>query len=506
MSIIIASYSDSDKVPGFWAETVFGAGAINIKSIPLILLLVGLKATAAGSALADVDLLEVQSKDDADTFWGAGSELARQCYAAIDEGQGYRLMGIAPVDGGGVAASATITITGTASVAGQWTYYLHGIAVVIGVNVGDSPTVQAAAIRDKFNQTLNGRMGVIATASVGVATLTAKQKGIRGNDLIIYQDISLFPTSCTSALAGGAAVTGSTNVSGIRFSGGTVAESLTNVLAVIYAGRYNRIAPAQYDATSLTAWATQINQKAGVLEGRTEHVVIGHNGTQSAAKSIAQTTLNNSRFQVVWMLNSETHPSEMAAAMGAARAAREQSNPNQGYDGYLFATIKPQRFAGDVLNRVGQQSCLDNSVTPLVTNSTGQVKCIRAITTHSLNGVTPDYRTLDTNQAVVPDFVRDDLNLFWTTSFVIDNPYVAPDPGPTDPPTPPSVATPSLWTSEVTKKLFDYQKQLLVTQVSTNLPLSEYNTAANRIMSIVKVVPLPIQHSIGVSIRQGNVV
>lgn len=503
--ILVANFPDSTKVPGYYATTQFHAGPLNLATIPLILLLIGLKATASGTATPDVDLIEIQSLEDADTSFGAGSELSRMCYTAIEEAAGFRLLAIAPADGGGVAASATITYLGTAGASGVWTYYLHGLAVVVPVTAGDTATVQATTAAGKFNALLNGRAVVTASPSGAVVTLACKQKGIRGNDYVLYQDISAAPTVTTSTLAGGSAVTGSTLVSGIRFSAGTAVETLTNVQAVLYAGRYNRVVPAQYDGTSLASWVTNANAKAQSNEGRTEHYVFGFNGTQSAAKSLGQTSVNNARFQEVWHFNSESHPTEIAAAMGAVRASLEQSNPNQGYDGYQFATIKPQRFSQDSPNPVAQQSCLDNSVTPCVTVN-GVVQVVRAITTYSLAGTTPDYRTLDTAQSVVPDYVRDQVGVFWTFTFRVQNPQVGPDPGDTDPPTPVGTATPSMWVAEVKKILQDDAINGWVTQVSENPPVAQWNSAKQCIMSVIPVVPSPLQHSIGANILQESVV
>src|SRR5688572_10778124 len=103
-TIIITGFSDSDKVPGFYGQTKFGAGPINAGSQTLTLLLVGLK-TSAGTAVADQDIVEIFSGDDADTYFGQGSELARGCRMALKQsgGQpaGYKLMAAAVTASGG---------------------------------------------------------------------------------------------------------------------------------------------------------------------------------------------------------------------------------------------------------------------------------------------------------------------------------------------------------------------------------------------------------------------
>lgn len=498
-SIIIDGYADSDKVPQFVGQVKFGAGPINIRSIPLVLLLVGLKGTG-GSMTADVDVLDVTSKDDGTAYAGVG-ELSNMVDTALDQGlSGVQLKIAAPaLAGGAVAATSTITITGTATGAGTLRYWVDG--TLVDVNTTSSmttPTLVADAITARFAQF--PRLPVSVANVAGVVTITVRSAGIRGNDYVLFQDTTKGPPGITSAITGGASVTGG----GVKFTGGTGTESLTLLLAVLFPARYHRIAFAQNDATSLAAIETQIDAKAGGLEGRREHVVVGHNGSLGAATTIAQTTLNNQRFQLCWLLNSESHPSRIGSAMAGKRASVEQTQPNSGYDDVVLKGIAPQRARGDWASRTTQQSALDNGVTPLKTTEDGTVAVVRAITTRSRDGAMPDYRTLDTAESVVPDYAMDRFQLVWTTEYKVANPHVQPDPGEGEGAVEEGVATPFTWTKRVKLELQSMQTEKIVTQVAlaANQPVSEFNAAAKRIMSAIPIVPLPIQHSIGVVISQ----
>ncbi|NUO48730.1 MAG: hypothetical protein HOV80_07730 [Polyangiaceae bacterium] len=497
--IVIDGYSDADKIPGFYAETKYGAGPINLQTIPLILLLVGLLATGAVMT-PDVDVMEATSKEDAEFWAGRGGELSRMAYKAFDQGlSGVKLMlaSAAPA-AGAVAATATITLNNIASTTGTIKYRVGGELVDVLIPANTSPNDAATLIATRFSQF--PRLAVTATVAANVVTLVVRSAGERGNDFILWQDATKKPAVMTSTIAGGALVTGG----GVRFAGGVGVESLSLLTALLFPARYHRLAIAQNDATSAATWEAHIDAKAGVLEGRMEHPVLGHNGTLSSATSIAQTTLNNPRCQLVWLLNSETHPSELAAAMAARRASKEQTQPNSGYDGAVLKTCAPQAARADWPNRTTQQSALDSGVTPLTTNEQGQVVVIRAITTRSLDGNTPDYRTLDVSEAVVPDYVRDRLRIVWVTEFLIANPNVAPDPLPGEKDRPEGVGTPKLWSQRAHAELQKMEKERILTQVdlAQNRPISTWNNAGKRIMSAVPVVPLPIQHAIGVSIRQ----
>lgn len=498
MTLVITGFSTADKVPGFAGETVFGAGRVQLGTIPLTLLVVGLKSSS-GSMVADSDILDCTSEDDANTKAGPGSELARMCYVALRI-PGIRIKIAAPsAAGGAVAASGTITIAGSWSSSGEGKWWIGGELVSVALNSTHTTTTAAQAIRDAINA--NTKLPVTASSALGVVTITAKCASVRGNDYILHQDTSGLPSGMTSTLAGGASVTGG----GVKLSGGSGTETMTTLLTALFPGRYHRIAFAQNDATSAAAWETQLDTKAGYAEGRMEHACLAHNGTSGAATTLGQTTLNNPRFSLAWLLNSESHPSEIAAAYAALRTQLEQDNPNRNYDGRVLDGIKPQRASADWASRATQVTCLDNSVTPLITTEDGTVAIVRAITTKSRNGSDADYRTLDVGQATTPDYVRDRLRLLWTTQVQPDNEYVTDDPSDGEPDPPAGVITPSRWNAMVTSELFAMQAERILTQVATNLPASEWNATAARIMTACPTVPLPLNHQVGVSVRQLNV-
>lgn len=501
MTIVIQGFADTYKIPGFYGETRYGAGGISFGSIPQYLLLMGLMSS--GSATPDTQIVDIGSDDDANTYFGAGSELARMCYAARRE-EGIRIKAIAISDASGAAAAtATITIATNAGSSGEWVYRIAGEEVRVAVASGDTPTVQATAIKNKINA--NSRLPVTATNSSGVVTVTAKCEGIRGNSIYIFQNLQTKPSASTSTLAGGTAVASSVPLEdGVPMSSGSGADDVTAALATLYAGRYHRIAAAHIDSTNLGLIEAQIDSKAGPTVGRMEHAVFGATGTLLAATTLAQSTLNNERCQLVWCEQCETLPGELAARMAAARLAKEQTNPNSNFDNYVLTGVRAQANRNKWASEASQVSALDNSVTPLLSRSDGSVIVVRAITTKSLAGSNPDYRTLDVGFAVTPDAVRDDLALQWTTVFLPNNPAVRDNPSSEEPEPPAGVATPSRWTSFVESRRQNEYAAKLWTLPVTNATRtqSEYNNTAKRIMSAVPVLTHPLQHQIGVSVRE----
>lgn len=498
--IIVEGFSDSNKVPGFYGQTIYGAGRSAFGTASMKVLVVGLK-TATGTLVEDVDIKEVFSPDDADLYGGLGSEVARMARAAMrTKGPRYFMAAPSAPTGSPTAATATITFTGTFATAGTVTYWVAGVRVEVNFAASDT-TVTLAAERAEAAFNANAQLPVTAANVAGVLTLTSKQTSIRANQLFLAQDTSLAPSGMTSTIAGGTAIV--TNQL-VPFTGGTGVEAMTTLLAALHPSRYDRIAFAQNDATSLAEIEAYVDDKAGPLVGRLEHVVIGSTGILSAATSLAQSTLNDQRFELKWLQHGETPPAEMAAAWAAYRASREQPNPNQGYDGHVIPGVVGQRFTSSRPNVATQQSALDNGVSVCTTNDEGEAITVRAITTRSLNGSDPDYKTLDTAAAVVPDYVRDRLRFVWSTEFVRENPWVQDDPGDGDPTPPAQVAFPRLWNSRVQEELVAMQTERIITAVAANPPASEFNSVAKRIMSSVDVYPLPIQHQIGQVVRQLN--
>lgn len=568
---IIVGFASNNRVPGVYGETVYGAGAISASSIPLVLLLVGTKLVG-GSAVPNQDVNVILSANDADTYYGPGSELARMCYAALKvPGVTIKAAPVAEA-GGAVAGTQVITIGGTWSSTGSMSYRVNGETITQLVGATDSVSQYCTNLAATFNQ--DTRRPYVASASATQVTLTLQSKGARGAQYITFQDASAAPSGFTSTITGNSwtTLTAYTAASPISFvvptasngfyykcttpgttaagqptwpttigatvADGTVtwtcwgkvltgnattwggsagAESIATLLTVLNPTSYDRIVCSQNDATNLGLWATQLNTQAGPTSNILQHFITAVNGTLAAATTLATVTLNQARMQLMWYLNGETAPWEMSAYFGALRCASEQSDPAAAYDDAFLLGVAPQSQPLDRPSNTVLQSATNNGVTPVYTSPTGSqaLVCI-SITSHSLNGATPDYRTFNTSDAVVPDFVRKDIGLYWSTVFKPNNPRVNDDPAGDAKPAFSGVATPSVWNAEIEAKLRKYERGILasgadvtkptvspiIINVDTNKPTTVYDPVAKRLMSVIPVVPAPPNHQLGVSVRQ----
>jgi phage tail sheath gpL-like len=413
--------------------------------------------------------------------------------------------------GGAVAATATITIVSTPphAATGEWRYRIAGETVSGAISTtavqNDIATAIAAAINARTD------LPVTAAAVANAVTLTVKGAGIRGNQHILFQDTSLLPSTITSTLGGGgASVTGG----GIRFNNGAGTESVSTLLANISAKEYGRIAFAQNDTTNLPLIETWLYEQAEWDTDILQHGIVGLNTTLSDATTLATVTLNAERVQLVAQRNGESHPSEMAARVAAAACALEQIDPaaSSQYNGYVLTGIAPQTQDADRWLMSQQDTLLNNGVTPITTNDNGESVIVRSITTKCLTSGVPDYRTLGTERARAPDFIRRQIQL-QAISFMEQNPRVQDDPPQGARPPNPGIAFPKLWADVLKKLALDLEAGAanvvssglpVITDVANNMPFAQFDPIASRIMFVFPAEIANGNHQMGGQVRQTN--
>lgn len=512
-NIVIPGLSSTTKRPQFAAETKYAAGQITAGSIPLTLLLVGNK-TSAGSMTADGTPQLITSADDVDLLAGPGSEIGTLAYGIDGNGGALATPGnaiwiacVTEASSGPAAATATVTIAGSWTAAGTLKYRVSGALLTIGVGATDTVTLVAAAIKDAING--NTKLPFTAANTAGVLTITTKNLGLRQNWHSLFHDITGGPTGLTSTLAGGSSMTGG----GKHFTGGAGSDSPVNLLVTIASTEYDRIALASgdstLDATNIALWKAQMNTQAGATVGILGHAIIASNDTLTNAASLTVTTLNDARWNVLHFLNSETHPTAIAGAMGGVRCSAEQEDPDASYDDVVVPGVAPQSQSADRPSNSVIETALGEGVTEMYTSNDGTARISRSIVSRCRSGSTPDYRVLDTGDAIVPDFVRKALKLLWFTDIKPNNPRADDNPPEELKSALSGVLTPDIWNAAVTKLLKEFERGegipsglSILSDVDNHLPTSQWNDIGKFIVSIVPTIPRPANHTCGVSVRQ----
>lgn len=512
--IVIPGLSSTTRRPGFFAETKYAASPPSAGDIPLTLLLVGNK-TSAGSMTADGTPQLVVSGDDVDLLAGPGSELATLAYGVDGLGGAFATPGVAiwlaavaEATSGPVAATATVTITGTWTASGTLKYRLSGAILTVGVLATDSVTDVAVSIKNAINS--NTKLPFTANNASGVLTITSKNLGVRNNWHSIFQDVTAAPTGLVSTITAGSSMTGG----GKHFTGGAGSDTPANIIAAISSTQYDRIAIAcgdpTLDAVHLALWKLNLGSQAGAQVGILEHLITAAGDSLTNAAALSVTTLNDARFQVLHLLNSETHPSAIAGAFGAMRCSAEQQFPAASYDDAVVPGVAPQSQTADRPSPTTIETALAEGVTEMYTSPDGTARITRSIVTRCRNGSTPDYRIFDSSEAIVPDFVRFALKLLYL-QLKEQNPSADDNPPEELRSVLSGVLTPDNWNSSVFQLMKELERGVgipsgfsILSNVDGHPPVSQWDSAAKRIVSIVPTVPRPGNHQLGVSVRQLN--
>ncbi len=205
---------------------------------------------AAGNGVAD-QAIACGSVAQARALGGIGSPLAQafEKFQAINKGTPVFLLPIAE-PGAGVAANGTLVVSAAPTAAGTLSLYIAGQKVVVGVTASDTQ----AQVATKINTAINAKttLPVTSTVSTSTVTITAKWKGVTGNDIRIEENIlgpngnEIRPTSL-----------GLTFPASNVLANGTGVPDWTNAIANLGDAPYDFVAMAHTDSGSLLAWGTE---------------------------------------------------------------------------------------------------------------------------------------------------------------------------------------------------------------------------------------------------------
>ena len=232
------------KIPG--ANTEFDPSQAGTPTALKWILLVG-HLTSAGSATPN-QVVACGTNPDADVQFGPGSMLARMFKTAFKGVTSVPIYCLpVPEPAAGVAATGTITVTAAPTVAGTYPLYIAGQLIQIAIVSADTTSTVAAKIAAAITATPD--LPVTASAAAAVVTLTAKWKGLSGNDINV-QDCYLGRYG-GEQLPAGLAVTYPT---GNQLSGGTGTPDFTSAIANLGDAPYKFAGLPFSDSGSYAVW------------------------------------------------------------------------------------------------------------------------------------------------------------------------------------------------------------------------------------------------------------
>ncbi len=342
---------------------------------------------STGSATANVPF-QVGSVADAIAKLGRGSigaDMVDAEFAVTDTIETW-VLPIADF-GDGVAATGTITVTGTASAAGVISLYVAGTRLQVGVAAGNTAGVVASAIVAAISAAPD--LPVSAAADAGVVTVTCRHKGTLGNDI----DLRVNYLPMEERLPAGIAI------AIVAMAAGEGNTSIATGLAAIGATQYNTVISAFTDATNIGLLEAELATRWGPLYQNDGHGHVAVRGTVGGLNSWAST--RNSPHLTAWSLEAGGSPApawRVAVLAGMVSAYYLGIDPARPLQTLPLPTMKPasaeKRFTRSERNNV-----LSYGLATTVVDAGGNVLIERAVTTYTQNsGGLPDpsYRDIET--------------------------------------------------------------------------------------------------------------
>jgi phage tail sheath gpL-like len=384
----------SIRKPASYSE-INGSSANNaLPSTMQELVFIG-QRTATGTVLANVPT-KIFNVSDAAKFFGAGSILHRMVLAAFKQNPYVMLTACAVDDAAaGVLATSTITLTGTASASGTISVTIGTDVVTIAVASAATAANTATALSAEINKYPN--LPVVASVASAVVTLTAKNKGTCGNYIGKYDTtatkhvpaVTITSTGITAAIVG--------------FSSGATDPVMTSAYAALAGKRYHLYAIPFQSLTSAQELMAQLDSVSDEINQKGARGYMFQSGALAGATTTS--AVNAKRISIGYIRGCKRSAFENAAAYAAMQAAQE----------IPWLAINNTELVGcdapDIADRLTfteQNALLSSGVTPFEVGAGEKVRCVRSISTYTLNRASsPDITWLDSFKIAVADYVRD---------------------------------------------------------------------------------------------------
>lgn len=377
------------KKPGIYIEQDTSLASHALPSTARKVLIIG-QRLAAGT-IAEKVPKQIFSEAEAATYFGAGSLAHLMARAAITRNPYIDLTVITLVDAvAGVAAAGMFTITGPATSAGTIRIWIGDQYVDAAIADDDTETAIAAAIVAAI--TAKADLPVTAGNVAGVVTVTAKNKGLCGNEIGLGYELT--------GAAGVACVI-------VAMAEGATNPALADALAPVYPTRFHIIVTPFNNQTDLGTLKTHIESVSNALEQRGAIGVYATTAALASATTLAG-QVNSIRIAGAYVRytasTQKKTPSFQIAALAAAglSAIPDIAEPIKNMDmtGVALPAI------ADRFSRTEQETCLAGGVSPVEVGPGEAMRLVRMPTTYTTD---PNSQTVfvDIHKITGMDYVRD---------------------------------------------------------------------------------------------------
>ncbi|HAM3264987.1 TPA: phage tail protein [Escherichia coli] len=301
MTISFNTIPSNTLVPLFYAE--MDNSAANTAQDSGASLLIG--HANNGAEIVANSLVLMPSADYARQICGAGSQLARMVEAYRQTDPFGELYVIAVPESTGAAATVTLTVTGAATETGTVNVYVGRTRVQAPVTNGDNVATIASSIQDAINAVPT--LPFTASSSAGVVTLTARHKGLCGNEIPVSLNYYGF--------GGGEVLPAGVQIAVATGTAGTGAPVLTGAVAAMADEPFDYIGLPFNDTASVNTLVTagdQFNQQHITLAGYEKE-------TQTPADELAA---SRTARAAVFIRNDPARPTQTGELVGMLPAPK----------------------------------------------------------------------------------------------------------------------------------------------------------------------------------------
>ncbi|THA10499.1 phage tail sheath subtilisin-like domain-containing protein [Rodentibacter pneumotropicus] len=327
----------------------------------------------------------IYSDADAKNAFGAGSWAHLMARVAIQNNAMISLTAIGLKDNeAGVAATGSVTLSGTASNAGVLKVMIGGVDYAVAIAKAET----AANIAVRLNAVINAGEYCPVTAAVDEATvtLTAKCKGEIGNEI----EVSAKITATDMAV----------NVT--TFANGAENADLSAALASVAGEHYHVIISPFADDKNAKALREHLESVASPMEKKPGVGVLGWRGSMASGTTYTG-KINHERVTVGWYKGAVESNALIAAGYGAIIAGEE--DPAKPLNTLEVKGLTPVDATETPLKTEVNQALFHGLTPIMVVNN--RVQIVRAITTYTKSPANVDDPAwLDLTTIRTLDFTR----------------------------------------------------------------------------------------------------
>ncbi|MCY1008520.1 phage tail sheath subtilisin-like domain-containing protein [Nannocystis pusilla] len=279
------------------------------------ILLVGTRRSTG--TVAQQIVTPITGPSDGAGYFGHGSQLAHMCEGFKNANPSGELYAVAlDEDAAGVAATNTITVTGTATEAGSIPLIAGGRRINAPVAKGDVQNTIAASIKAAFDTDVD--LPFSSSVALNVVTNAARHKGASGNSLSIvhsYYAGQKLPAGVTLAIT--------------AFSGGTTDPDVTDALAALGGEYYYSIVTPYTDDGNMDILEAELETRYGPMVAKPGQGLAALRDTYAASQTYGNG--RNSPFSNVLATSLSPTPPWVCAAIlaGVEAAENDPARPRQ---------------------------------------------------------------------------------------------------------------------------------------------------------------------------------